>query len=227
MGVGAAALFALHGSRVTLVVRRAAAAETGRERVDAHLRRLSQLGVVDSSERERALGRVETSLGLNSGETYGLVFEAISEAQDAKRSVLAEAERVLGQDGIMASMTSSIPSRTSSRALRPIEVRRMALAKSGLSCATCGNHSRPEHLVAYARDIGPLVRVAREATDHAPPRCSRLCRQSTAVRPSPRGLLAGGAGRLQLRGCRPCGDRRVGPPMGLYRTVRNHGPRRP
>ncbi len=108
MGAGAAALFALHGARVTLVVRRSAAAGLARERVEMHLRRLVELGVIDSSERESALRRVETSLGLNSAEVYGLVFEAISEAEDAKRSALADAESVLAADGIIASTTSSI-----------------------------------------------------------------------------------------------------------------------
>ncbi len=100
MGAGTAALFALHGARVTLVVRRSAgpqvrrsaAAGPARERVDAHLRCLVELGVVDSSERESALGRVEPSLGWNPGEAYSLIFEAISEAEDAKRSALADAE---------------------------------------------------------------------------------------------------------------------------------------
>lgn len=68
-----------------------------------------ELGVVDSSERESALGRVEPSLGWNPGEAYSLIFEAISEAEDAKRSALADAESGLDKDGIMVSMTSSIP----------------------------------------------------------------------------------------------------------------------
>ncbi|MBL7261723.1 3-hydroxyacyl-CoA dehydrogenase family protein [Paractinoplanes lichenicola] len=108
MGAGIAQVFAVAGSMVGLVERDPAAAAAARDRVAMGLLRAAEKGVLDESadavlERLRLVDDVS---GLSPD--TDLVVEAVPEDAALKVKVLAAAERVLGEQTVLASNTSSL-----------------------------------------------------------------------------------------------------------------------
>jgi 3-hydroxybutyryl-CoA dehydrogenase len=109
MGTGAAALFAAYGASVTLVVRRAEVAESVVAVVRDRLDRLLALGAIDSERARDGHGLIRATVGIAHEEAYDLIFEAVTETLDAKRSALAAAQPALADGGLIVSTTSSLP----------------------------------------------------------------------------------------------------------------------
>ncbi|MEV4704397.1 3-hydroxyacyl-CoA dehydrogenase family protein [Actinoplanes sp. NPDC049316] len=102
MGAGIAQVFAVAGAVVTVVEPDAAAA---RERIATGLRRAEERGKL-AGDAAAVLERVELS-GELPGDA-GLVVEAVPEDAALKTSVLAAAEKVVGDDAVLATNTSSL-----------------------------------------------------------------------------------------------------------------------
>jgi 3-hydroxybutyryl-CoA dehydrogenase len=108
IGLATGLLLAADGVPVTIVIRRASTAEQLPDAIDQRLARLLALGALSSEQAESARTRIRTSVGLPGGESFALIYEAVAEDLDIKRSVLAAAERSLAGDGVLATSTSSL-----------------------------------------------------------------------------------------------------------------------
>ncbi len=103
MGAGIAHAFLLAGAHVHVVERDAAAAHAARRRVETALER--------SAARGRDIPDADTlTVGADAAAFAhaGLVVEAVPEDRDLKLDALARIERVVGDDAVVASNTSSI-----------------------------------------------------------------------------------------------------------------------
>ena len=105
MGAGIAQILLEAGCEVTVVEADAGAAERARERISAGLARRKG---VDPAELEARAGRLSTSPGLDGPLDVEIVIEAIPEFPDAKRDLLAAAEKVVPPGTLLASNTSSL-----------------------------------------------------------------------------------------------------------------------
>lgn len=107
MGGGIAHAFLLAGAYVTVVERDVTAAEAARERIDASI----DASIARGFDGDEALLKQALTVATNVG-AFGacrLVIEAVPEQLDLKVESLAEIERQLPGDAILASNTSSIP----------------------------------------------------------------------------------------------------------------------
>lgn len=107
MGGGIAHAFLLAGAYVTVVERDVLAAEAARERIDASIDSSIERGFDGDAALLKQALTVATDIG-----AFGacrLVVEAVPEMLDLKLESLAEIERQLPGDAILASNTSSIP----------------------------------------------------------------------------------------------------------------------
>jgi 3-hydroxybutyryl-CoA dehydrogenase len=109
IGLSAGILLAAHGVSVTLVTRRAKAAADAPAAIDRRLTALAELGAFSLVQADAARARITTRVGLPDGESFALIFEAVAERLDHKRTVLAAAEPSLAADGVLATTTSSLP----------------------------------------------------------------------------------------------------------------------
>jgi 3-hydroxybutyryl-CoA dehydrogenase len=105
MGAGIAQVLLEAGCEVVVVEADAGAAERARGRIVDGLRR--RKGVAPDEVDARA-GRLRAVTGLNEPLDVELVVEAIPEIPDAKRDLLAAAEKVVPASALLASNTSSL-----------------------------------------------------------------------------------------------------------------------
>lgn len=109
MGSGIGLSFALAGCQVRVTARRPASLEAGRRRIEASLELLAANERVDAMQAGVASERIAFTTNLDAAVTgAGLVVETISEELEAKRGVLARAERAAGEDAVLATDTSSL-----------------------------------------------------------------------------------------------------------------------
>lgn len=108
IGLATGLLLAADGVPVTIVTRRASAAEQLPDAIERRLARLLALGALSSEQAHSARTGIRASVGLPGGESFALIYEAVAEDLDIKRSVLAAAERSVNADGVLASGTSSL-----------------------------------------------------------------------------------------------------------------------
>jgi 3-hydroxybutyryl-CoA dehydrogenase len=109
IGVSASILLAAHGVPVTLVTRRAQAADAAPAAIERRLTALTSLGAFTTDQADAARARVTARVGLPDDESFALIFEAVAERLEDKRAVLAAAEPSLAADGVLATTTSSLP----------------------------------------------------------------------------------------------------------------------
>jgi 3-hydroxybutyryl-CoA dehydrogenase len=105
MGAGIAQVLLEAGCEVVLVEADAEAAERARGRIVDGLGRRKE---VTLEEIEARTGRLRTAIGLAGPLDVELVVEAIPEIPDAKRDLLAAAEKVAPPAALLASNTSSL-----------------------------------------------------------------------------------------------------------------------
>jgi 3-hydroxybutyryl-CoA dehydrogenase len=108
IGIATGLLLAADGVPVTIVTRRASAAEQLPDAVDRRLAHLQGLGALSAAQVQRARAGIHASVGLPDGESFQLIYEAVAEDLDVKRSVLAAAEPSLAAGGVLATGTSSL-----------------------------------------------------------------------------------------------------------------------
>jgi len=108
MGHGIAQVAAGSGFDVVLVDVSKEALEKGLAKIAKGLGKLVEKEKISAADRDAALGRITTASTLDAVEGRPLVVEAVVERLEVKQKVLAELDRVLPEDAILATNTSSI-----------------------------------------------------------------------------------------------------------------------
>jgi 3-hydroxybutyryl-CoA dehydrogenase len=109
MGAGIAQVSAQAGYDVLLSDVDIARAEAGKATVAKGLQRLVDREKMDAATREAVLSRITPVAGSASFASADLVIEAATEREDIKRAIFNDVGKVLREDAILASNTSSIP----------------------------------------------------------------------------------------------------------------------
>ncbi|HEY5322078.1 MAG TPA: 3-hydroxyacyl-CoA dehydrogenase [Caldimonas sp.] len=108
MGAGIAQVAAQAGHPVRLFDTRAGAASAACAKLAATLDGLAAKGKLDGAEAKAIAARISAAARLDDAAGCGLVVEAIVENADAKRALFRDLEPLVGDEGVLASNTSSI-----------------------------------------------------------------------------------------------------------------------
>jgi 3-hydroxybutyryl-CoA dehydrogenase len=108
MGRGIAQVLAQSGVRTLVFDAQPGAAHKARESIAQTLNRLVERGKLEAAAMESTLGRIEVVDGAEALRPCHVVVEAIVEDLQAKRELFAGLERIVGEDCILASNTSSL-----------------------------------------------------------------------------------------------------------------------
>ena len=109
MGAGIAQVAAAAGYRVLLSDREVALAERGAEGIAKSLARQIEKGKLSEADRDATLVRIEPVGDVAGFAGCDLVIEAATEREEIKRAIFADIGRVLRDDAVLATNTSSIP----------------------------------------------------------------------------------------------------------------------
>lgn len=109
MGAGIAQVSAQAGYDVFLSDVDIARAEAGKATVAKGLQRLVDREKMDEATRDAVLARITPVAGNAAFAAADLVIEAATEREDIKRAIFTDVSKVLRDDAILASNTSSIP----------------------------------------------------------------------------------------------------------------------
>jgi 3-hydroxybutyryl-CoA dehydrogenase len=118
MGRGIAQMAAQAGSKVLLLDLQAGAAEAARQAIDTQWERLLAKNRLDTAALAALRSRLSVAGSLADLGACDLVVEAIVERLDAKQSLFADLEKVVGPDVVLASNTSSLSITAIGAALR-------------------------------------------------------------------------------------------------------------
>ncbi|WP_363549467.1 3-hydroxyacyl-CoA dehydrogenase family protein [Caldifermentibacillus hisashii] len=108
MGSGIANLAALSGYQVILRDVEKRLLDNGLTRIEKFMDKSVAKGKITESEKEEVLNRITTTIDLEVLKDADIVIEAIIEDLDAKKSVFRELDRILEEDVIIATNTSSM-----------------------------------------------------------------------------------------------------------------------
>jgi 3-hydroxybutyryl-CoA dehydrogenase len=108
MGRGIAQVLAQCGARTLLFDALPGAAQKGKDAIAQSLGKLAEKGRLAAPEMQAILGRIEVVPALESLAPCHVVVEAIVEDLQAKKSLFASLEKVLSEQAILASNTSSL-----------------------------------------------------------------------------------------------------------------------
>ncbi|WP_174284946.1 3-hydroxybutyryl-CoA dehydrogenase [Sphingomonas bacterium] len=109
MGAGIAQVSAQAGFRVLLADVALDRAEAGKAGIAKALARLVDKEKIAEDDRDAALASIEPVGSVAAMGDCALVIEAATEREAIKRAIFADVGKVLGEDAILASNTSSIP----------------------------------------------------------------------------------------------------------------------
>jgi 3-hydroxybutyryl-CoA dehydrogenase len=109
MGAGIAQVSAQAGYDVLLSDVDISRAEAGKATAAKGLQRLVDREKIDGATRDTVLARITSVAGSASFASADLVIEAATEREDIKRAIFNDVGKVLREDAILASNTSSIP----------------------------------------------------------------------------------------------------------------------
>ncbi len=109
MGAGIAQVAAAAGYDVLLADRERALADKGVAGIAKMLARSVDKEKITAADRDATLGRIRTVDSVVDFGSCDLVIEAATEREEIKRTIFADAGKVLGTNAILASNTSSIP----------------------------------------------------------------------------------------------------------------------
>jgi 3-hydroxybutyryl-CoA dehydrogenase len=108
MGSGIAQAFAQSGFSVILQDVSLPALDRARAGIEKSLAKFVEKGKLSSGERDATLGRLSTAATLDALASADYVVEAIVEDVDAKQSLFARLDQIVGPEVVLASNTSSI-----------------------------------------------------------------------------------------------------------------------
>jgi 3-hydroxybutyryl-CoA dehydrogenase len=109
MGAGIAQVSAQAGYVVLLSDVDLERAQKGKDAVAKALNRMVEREKIDALARDEALSRIEPVAGTSAFTAADLIIEAATEREEIKRAIFTEVGKVLRDDAILASNTSSIP----------------------------------------------------------------------------------------------------------------------
>jgi 3-hydroxybutyryl-CoA dehydrogenase len=109
MGSGIAQVSAQAGYTVLLSDVDLDRAKAGKLGIEKALDRLVEREKIEAPVRSETLGRIETVAGTTAFARADLIIEAATEREEIKRAIFTEVGKVLRDDAILASNTSSIP----------------------------------------------------------------------------------------------------------------------
>ncbi|MBM0170718.1 3-hydroxybutyryl-CoA dehydrogenase [Altererythrobacter sp. C41] len=109
MGSGIAQTVAQRGIDVLLADVELSVAEKAKAGIDRTLGKLVGKGKIEGAEAEAALARITPVAGYETMADAELIIEAATEREEIKRAIFEAAGKILAQDAILASNTSSIP----------------------------------------------------------------------------------------------------------------------
>jgi 3-hydroxybutyryl-CoA dehydrogenase len=161
IGLSAGIWMAAHGTEVAVITRRPEIAQQRLEAAHARADRLLALGALTADQVRTVHQRLRVTVGPPPETRFALVFEAVAEELEIKRAVLADAEAILDEDGVITTTTSSLAVEELAAALR-----------------------RPERFAAWhwfhPADLMELVEIV-PATATSPATTERLAAWSTAL----------------------------------------------
>lgn len=108
MGSGIAQAFAVSGYEVVLRDIAQGALDHARSVVESSLGRLVSKNKLEAAAAEAALSRIKTTLAVEDFHDADLVVEAVLEKFEVKKAIFSELDRVVRDDAVLASNTSSI-----------------------------------------------------------------------------------------------------------------------
>jgi 3-hydroxybutyryl-CoA dehydrogenase len=108
MGAGIAEVFARHGLTVVGVERDDEAAERGRGHIQHSTDRAVKRGKLSVEDQQALFDRVTFATSLEALADCDLVIEAVVERLELKREIFAALDKVVGEDAILATNTSSL-----------------------------------------------------------------------------------------------------------------------
>ena len=108
MGNGIAQVFAQSGFEVTLLDAAAPALDRARATVEKSLAKFVEKGKLSVPDRDAALGRLTTAIGVDAAAEADYIVEAIFEDAAAKRELFKRLDQLTRPDVILSSNTSSI-----------------------------------------------------------------------------------------------------------------------
>jgi 3-hydroxybutyryl-CoA dehydrogenase len=109
MGNGIAHVFAQSGFDVALIDVEQSFLDKAIATIDKNLGRLVKKEKIDEATKDATLGRIKTSTDLGDAKGATVVVEAITEDEALKAEIFQKLDKVVGDDTILASNTSSIP----------------------------------------------------------------------------------------------------------------------
>ena len=109
MGSGIAQTIAQHGLKVLLTDRELAIAEESRAGIERALGKLVARDKIAPAEAEATLGRITAVGDVAPMADAAMIIEAATEKEEIKQAIFENAGKVLADDAILASNTSSIP----------------------------------------------------------------------------------------------------------------------
>jgi len=109
MGAGIAQTVAQHGMQVLISDVDLARADSGKAAIDKSLAKLVGRGKIDPDQAESTLSRITPVGDYAPMNGAALIIEAATEKEEIKQAIFESAGKVLADDAIMASNTSSIP----------------------------------------------------------------------------------------------------------------------
>ncbi|MBW4331047.1 3-hydroxybutyryl-CoA dehydrogenase [Stakelama sp. CBK3Z-3] len=109
MGAGIAQVAAASGYTVLLSDISREAAEAGKAKIGKGLDRLVAKEKIDGDTRDQTLANIDCVADVSAMGPCDLVIEAATEREEIKRKIFGDVAKVLSDDAILASNTSSIP----------------------------------------------------------------------------------------------------------------------
>ncbi len=109
MGNGIAHVFAQSGFDVALIDVDQKFLDKAIATIDKNLGRLVKKEKIDEATKGATLGRIKTSTNLDDAKGASIVVEAVIEDESLKAGIFKKLDKIVGDDTILASNTSSIP----------------------------------------------------------------------------------------------------------------------
>ena len=170
MGSGIAEVCARAGSDVVVHEINAAAAEAALGRIQKSLARALERGKLEEAERDQILSRIDISTDIAEQSDRQLVIEAATENEDLKKEIFSQLDRIVGDEAILASNTSSIPiTRLAAATERPGKVVGLhffnpvpVMALVELVTTVLTNDAAADAVASYAESLGKTVIRAKD-----------------------------------------------------------------
>ncbi len=170
MGSGIAAQCALAGFPVTLEDVDEERSQLGRRNAQRALEKAVTRSKVSPSDKDAALGRIDSAIGLRRAEGAAIVIEAAPEVIEIKRQLFQELEQIVSSTTLLASNTSSLPITSIASSLKdPGRVVGIHFFNPVLQMQLVeiipGHRTRPETVAAareFAQRLGKTVVLSKD-----------------------------------------------------------------